>query len=149
MDANPIDIHRATDAVLVQLDALAESNPNLLFIATSNFSGSIDQAFVSRCDLVVEVPLPNSEARASIIKDCLDGLAVAYPPIGQLKNDAEFAACVSAFDGLDGRAIRKSIANALAANPAVALKPETVSIENIKNAATNAVAVRSRGGTKE
>ena len=37
LEANPIDIHRATDAVLVQLDVLAERHTNLLFIATSNF----------------------------------------------------------------------------------------------------------------
>ena len=37
LEANPVDIHRATDAVLVQLDLLAETHPNLLFIATSNF----------------------------------------------------------------------------------------------------------------
>lgn len=52
MDANPVDIHRATDAVLVQLDMLAESHQNLLFIATSNFPEAVDSAFVSRCDLV-------------------------------------------------------------------------------------------------
>src|SRR5712671_5980514 len=51
LEANPIDIHRATDAVLVQLDALAEQHPNLLFIATSNFPQAIDSAFTSRCDL--------------------------------------------------------------------------------------------------
>ena len=37
LEANPVDIHRATDAVLVQLDALADEYPNLLFLATSNF----------------------------------------------------------------------------------------------------------------
>ena len=37
LEANPVDVHRATDAVLVQLDALAESHPQLLFVATSNF----------------------------------------------------------------------------------------------------------------
>ena len=36
MEANPIDVHRATDAVLTQLDQLAADNPQLLFIATSN-----------------------------------------------------------------------------------------------------------------
>jgi SpoVK/Ycf46/Vps4 family AAA+-type ATPase len=30
LEANPIDVHRATDAVLVQLDILAEQFPNLL-----------------------------------------------------------------------------------------------------------------------
>lgn len=61
LDANPVDIHRATDAVLVQLDILAESHKNLLFIATSNFPEAVDSAFVSRCDLVLEVPLPNGK----------------------------------------------------------------------------------------
>ena len=47
MDANPIDAHRATDAVLIQLDALAERFPDLLFVATSNFPGAVDSAFTS------------------------------------------------------------------------------------------------------
>ncbi len=51
LEANPIDIHRATDAVLVQLDALAERYPDLLFLATSNFPQAVDAAFMSRCDL--------------------------------------------------------------------------------------------------
>ena len=53
MEANPVDIHRATDAVLVQLDMLAEQNPQLLFVATSNFPQAVDSAFTSRCDLVL------------------------------------------------------------------------------------------------
>ena len=62
LDANPVDIHRATDAVLVQLDLLAESHPNLLFVATSNFPEAVDSAFISRCDLVANIPLPDAEA---------------------------------------------------------------------------------------
>ena len=53
LEANPVDVHRATDAVLVQLDELAEDHPNLLFLATSNFPQAVDRAFTSRCDLVV------------------------------------------------------------------------------------------------
>ena len=34
LEANPIDVHRATDAALVQLDHLAQSHPNILFVAT-------------------------------------------------------------------------------------------------------------------
>jgi hypothetical protein len=43
LEANPIDVHRATDAVLVQLDLLAEQNPRLLFVATSNFPQAVDK----------------------------------------------------------------------------------------------------------
>ncbi|MEP7241522.1 MAG: AAA family ATPase, partial [Devosia sp.] len=71
MDANPIDVHRATDAVLVQLDILAEDHPNLLFIATSNFPQAIDSAFLSRADLILDVPLPDKAACAKILADCL------------------------------------------------------------------------------
>ena len=71
MDANPIDVHRATDAVLVQLDLLAESNPNLLFVATSNFPQALDEAFTSRCDLVIESHCRTSRAAdASLVTAC-------------------------------------------------------------------------------
>lgn len=58
LEANPVDVHRAADAVLVQLDMLAERNPYLLFVATSNFPQAVDGAFLSRCDMVMEVPRP-------------------------------------------------------------------------------------------
>ena len=38
LEANPVDVHRATDAVLAQLDHLAARHDNLLFLATSNFA---------------------------------------------------------------------------------------------------------------
>ena len=62
MEANPVDVHRATDAVLTQLDQLAADYPQLLFLATSNFAGAIDEAFLSRADLVVTIDLPTPEA---------------------------------------------------------------------------------------
>ena len=45
LEANPVDVHRATDAVLAQLDQLAANHPQLLFVATSNFPG-VDRALV-------------------------------------------------------------------------------------------------------
>jgi len=121
LEANPVDIHRATDAVLVQLDLLAERFPYLLFIATSNFPQAVDSAFTSRCDLVLEVPLPDRAACAKILGDCLNGLSKTYPAIGKLAGDADRIAgeCVS----LDGRALRKMVANALAADPETANGP--------------------------
>ncbi len=148
MDANPVDIHRATDAVLVQLDLLAESHQNLLFIATSNFPEAVDSAFVSRSDLVMEVPLPNAAACRKILEDCIAGLGATYPKISDLAKHPKFEACASEFVELDGRAIRKTVANALAASPSVAMKPETVTIENIVAAAQSARRNRkTKGGT--
>lgn len=135
MGANPVDIHRATDAVLVQLDLLAEAHQNLLFIATSNFPEAVDSAFVSRCDLVMEVPLPNADACKKILEDCLAGLGTVYPKIADLAKHQQFKACAAEFVELDGRTIRKTVANALAASPQVALKPETVTLDNITAAA--------------
>lgn len=144
MDANPVDVHRATDAVLVQLDLLAEAHPNLLFIATSNFPEAVDSAFVSRSDLVMEIPLPNATACRKILEDCLGGLSAVYPKIGQLLQHPKFEACAAEFVELDGRTIRKTVANALAADPTVAMAPETVTIEQIAAAAQAARKTRTK-----
>jgi len=146
LEANPVDVHRATDAVLVQLDALAEEHPNLLFVATSNFPQAVDEAFLSRCDLILEVPLPDSAACRRILKDCLAGLAGAYPATGRLADargiDEVAAACV----GLDGRAIRKMVANALASDPETAMNPERVTMTALLDAAKAARKSRVKEG---
>ena len=84
LEANPVDVHRATDAVLVQLDVLAEDHPDLLFLATSNFPQAVDSAFTSRCDLVVNIPLPDRDACKQILEHCLTGLGTTFPSIGEL-----------------------------------------------------------------
>lgn len=146
LEANPIDIHRATDAVLVQLDALADEHPNLLFIATSNFPQAVDSAFTSRCDLVMHVPLPDREACSRILKDCLAGLGRTYPAIGKLPASPQFESCAAECAGLDGRAIRKMVANALASSPQTAMNPERVTIEDLFTAARAAKSSRVQGG---
>jgi pachytene checkpoint protein 2 len=146
LDANPVDIHRATDAVLVQLDALAESHPNLLFVATSNFPQAVDGAFTSRCDLIVEVPLPDREACALILRHCLEGLAETFQQTGKLCSSPKFDDCAKACVGLDGRAIRKMVANALASSPQTAMNPEQLTIDELLVAARTAKSVRAKGG---
>src|SRR3546814_7589764 len=95
------------------LDALADQHPNLLFLATSNFPQAVDSAFTSRCDLVMQVPLPDCEACGRILRDCLAGLGKTYPTIGKLPSSPQFDLCAAECVGLAGRAIRKMVASAL------------------------------------
>ena len=44
LEANPIDVHRATDAALAGVDALTRSHKNTLIIATTNFEDAVDRA---------------------------------------------------------------------------------------------------------
>ncbi|HEY0395666.1 MAG TPA: AAA family ATPase [Candidatus Elarobacter sp.] len=147
-EANPVDVHRATDAVLVQLDALAEQYPHLLFVATSNFPQAIDDAFTSRCDLIMEIPLPDRDACAKILADCLTGLGAMFPPIGKIATSREFPVCAAECVGLDGRAVRKIVANALASSPTVAMDPGSVTSADLLRAAREAKIARVKEGVK-
>ena len=146
LEANPVDVHRATDAVLVQLDALAERHPQLLFVATSNFPEAVDRAFTSRCDLVLDIPLPDQNARTRILNDCLKGLGDTYPAIRKLAMSPQLDGCAEACMGLDGRAIRKMVANALASTPQIAMNPDQLTIDHLLEAARSAKAHRTATG---
>lgn len=123
LQANPVDVHRATDAVLAQLDFLAGQYPRLLFIATSNFPEAIDTALVSRADLVREVGLPSSRAREEILHSTLDALAELYPQLGELRGDPDVQRAVEVSEGLDGRQIRKLVISACARTREIAQDP--------------------------
>jgi SpoVK/Ycf46/Vps4 family AAA+-type ATPase len=79
MEANPIDVHRAVDAGLVALDALAPRHPDLLLVATTNYAEALDPALASRADMVVQVPLPDLTARRAILGRTLGALTAAFP----------------------------------------------------------------------
>jgi AAA+ superfamily predicted ATPase len=138
LEANPIDVHRATDAVLVQLDALAETYPDLLFVATSNFPDAVDEAFTSRCDLVTLIPKPDREGCARILTECLKGLGKTFHAVAKLVDSKQFDRCASEAVGLDGRAIRKMVANALASTKETATDPNKLTIDNLIAAARGA-----------
>jgi SpoVK/Ycf46/Vps4 family AAA+-type ATPase len=142
LEANPIDVHRATDAALVQLDHLAESHPNLLFVATSNFPQAIDAAFLSRADLIVSVPAPTEEGRLAILRDTLSGMAQAFPPLYVLSRSRELSTVARTADGLEGRAMRKLVAAACTRSKEVALDPGLLTIDLLLAAARDAVAGR-------
>lgn len=131
LEANPIDVHRATDAVLTQLDRLAAENPQLLFLATSNFPRAIDDAFLSRADLIVTIDLPTAEACKAIVLDTIDRLATVYPQIASLRSHPLIEQAAKESVGLDGRRIRKAVVSALAHDKQIATNPESVTAEAV------------------
>jgi SpoVK/Ycf46/Vps4 family AAA+-type ATPase len=135
LEANPVDVHRATDAALVQLDHLAEQYPNLLIVATSNFPKAIDEAFKSRCDLVVTVPLPNAEACEEILRSTVEGMSNTFHSLRAVLKDPELKAAAKACVGLDGRQIRKLVAAACTFDRQVALDPGKMTAAMIHKAA--------------
>lgn len=143
LEANPIDVHRATDAALVQLDHLAASHPEVLFVATSNFPQAIDSAFLSRADLVVTIPPPDETGRLAILRDTLAGMSAAFPPLRVVERSRELSTVARATDGLDGRAMRKLVVAACARSKEVALNPGLLTIELLLGAAREAVISRN------
>lgn len=134
LEANPVDVHRATDAVLAQLDHLAAAHPNLLFIATSNFTRAIDQAFVSRADLVEYIGLPGAEACRAIFSDGVRALAASFPKVEGVLDDKTFLRAADACQGLDGRQIRKAVLTACGLDKQTALDPNRLTAKDLLRA---------------
>lgn len=116
-DANPIDVHRATDAALTNLDRLAATCPDVLIIATTNFDNAVDDAFVSRADIVHRFEPPDATARAAILESTVRAIDAHYPGAAKVLTDPRYAQAIDASDGLDGRTLRKAVAAAAAMDP--------------------------------
>jgi len=124
LEANPVDVHRASDAALAGMDRLTREHRNVLLIATTNFPKLLDAAMVSRADHIEEFPLPNEAARREIILDTLGGISKVWKKVQALENDINRFAKAS--DGLDGRRIRKQIFSAIGADIETAKDPNKV-----------------------
>lgn len=138
LEANPVDVHRATDAVLAQIDQLAINYPDLLFVATSNFAKAIDGAFLSRADLVMTIGLPGEDACHQILADTVSEIAKHYPNLRDVVNDPTFKRAATACVGLDGRRIRKVVLAALAQNKQTAVDPSRLTSADILRAVEQA-----------
>lgn len=132
MEANPIDVHRATDAMLAGLDNLAAKFPKLLFIATSNFEGALDPAFISRADLVLQIENPTAAACEIILTDTLNALGEQWPEIKKIIKHTDFKKVVHDAVGMDGRQIRKAVISACTQDIKVVLNPGLLTIQHLK-----------------
>ena len=129
---DPSDGMRAVNSLLTSLDRL-RSFPNVLVLATTNITGQIDDAFVDRVDLKLEIGLPILRARYAILRTCLEelvrvGILVsADDPMTTEQTFADFAdvmeeqssnteknsesalllECAKQAEGLSGRSLRR------------------------------------------
>lgn len=69
----PSDALRAVNSLLTSLDRL-RSFPNVLILATTNLTASVDEAFLDRADMKVFIGLPCREARYEILRSCIQEL---------------------------------------------------------------------------
>ncbi|MGH2821134.1 MAG: AAA family ATPase, partial [Actinomycetota bacterium] len=126
-ETNPADLHRATDAVLMALDTLAKQCPSVLFIATTNFPEAVDEALLSRADLVQLFSLPDRGARVSIIRDSLIAYAEAWDPLLALAAaDDLIDELAGLSEGADGRTLRKLVVSSFTRREGTARDPATL-----------------------
>lgn len=142
-ETNPVDVHRATDAVLTGLDTLAARHPRVLLVATTNVPGAVDEALVSRADLVVPFTTPTTAEAAEIVRDTLLDLARTWPTLAPLADDTVTLGRIGdRCDGMDGRRIRKTVVSALTADPATSRDPSRLRLDQV----LAAVAARTSSG---
>lgn len=126
LEVNPIDVHRATDALLAQLDHLAARMTRLLFIATSNFPEAIDTAFISRADFTATIDRPTPEVCRSIFLDSIEALAEQFPAVRAIMSDPNFDHAIRICRDMDGRQIRKVVLAACTHQQATAVDPNNL-----------------------
>ena len=128
LETNPVDVHRATDAVLAGVDHVARTSPNVTFVATTNHAVGVDAAFLSRADVVEEIGLPGAEAVELILRDTLAELVPADGLDGRAL--ASLAADLAA-DRVDARQVRKLVLRAATSRRELALAPGGLRLDDV------------------
>lgn len=128
LETNPVDVHRATEAVLAGVDHVAANHRNVLFLATTNFIEGLDAAFLSRADLVEEIGLPGAEAAEAILRDAIAEVGAQRSQVGvvQHPNGAALADLARLCAGMDARGIRKLVLRAIIERRELALEPSAL-----------------------
>lgn len=128
LETNPVDVHRATDAVLSGVDRVARTWQNVTFIATTNYRAGVDAAFLSRADLVEEIATPGAIAVRAILADTIREVTGGDDHDGPILTEVAVAC---AERGLDARQVRKLVLRAVCSRRELALAPERLRIEDI------------------
>ncbi len=128
LETNPVDVHRATEAVLSGVDHVARSCPGVTFVATTNQRAGVDVAFLSRADLIEEVGYPGVEAGHAILVDTLRELTDRpLDETGLLRLAEQCAA-----SQVDARQVRKLVLRAICDRRELALDPSLISVKDLE-----------------
>lgn len=133
-EANPVDVHRATDAVLAGIDEIVSLRATFV-VVTTNFLAAVDEAFLSRADHVLELGLPDESTVAAILRSALTELASVWPSLAPLAADADLHRELAAqCAGWDGRRVRKLPLHAMAQRLDVARDPAQLTADDLRAA---------------
>jgi AAA+ superfamily predicted ATPase len=131
LETNPVDVHRATDAVLAGVDRVAREWPNVTFVATTNRPLGVDTAFLSRADLVEAIGFPTADAVRAILEDTLRDIA---PGAAADEAGLRALAAACAEQQLDARQVRKLVLRAICSRRDLVLEPSSLRIPDIVDA---------------
>ena len=100
--SNPADVHRATGAVLAALDANTASLTNIFFVATSNFTSVLDEAFRSRVDVEIYGAFPRrGRGPLQFLRATLKAMSPEFPQLAQLANDPQLERVARIIAGIE------------------------------------------------
>ena len=137
LEANPVDVHRTTDAAITALDMLADSCPNVVTVMTTNFPDLLDSALRSRADVTVTIPLPTNEAIEEILRSTLTAWAHEFPELKVIVDDAAMTDVAKALGsaGIDARQSRKFVLDVLSSDLSLASDPGRLAATHLLRAA--------------
>ncbi len=145
-ETNPVDVHRATDALLSGLDTLRRTSPQVLVLGTTNFDAAVDEAFLDRADLALRLGLPDEATIAEILRQTIAESAMVFPGMNALVGDEELVSDLAKrCAGLDGRRVRKLLLRAMGSTPELGLEPGGVTADDLRSAADAEAAALAAG----
>ena len=128
LETNPVDVHRATEAVLAGVDFVARTCPGVTFVATTNHPAGVDVAFMSRADLVEGLGYPDAAAVHAILLDTLGELTDR--PMDGPRLRALSAQCAAS--RVDTRQVRKLVLRAICDRRELALDPSAIDVTDLE-----------------
>jgi SpoVK/Ycf46/Vps4 family AAA+-type ATPase len=135
-EANPLDALYQVTAFFESFDKMARTQPNVVFIFTTNIPKAIDRAVRERVDFSVEIPLPDRIRRSMILASAVHSLSSVFDVSGLTRMamghppDPAWLDVVDQAEGLSGRALRHVLV--LAAT--FAARSQTLDLSHLRRA---------------